>query len=118
MVPSIMHQILHNPKLAKLDLSSLASAGSGAAYLPDDLRLAFKRRATKLSLLAEGSDFPCHHRLVLITTLQVMECLNVYAHIADCLSINGTKRIHLRPLLFFFSLFRACSGDASTQYGA
>jgi len=91
MVPSIMHQILHDPKLAKLDLSSLASAGSGAAYLPDDLRLAFKRRATKISLFAEGSDLPCHHRPVLIATLQAMECLNVYGHIAHRLSIRGTK---------------------------
>lgn len=83
MVPSIIHQILHNPKLAKLDLNSLVSVGSGAAYLPDDLRLAFKRRATKVSLFAEGSDLPCHHPHVLIATLQVMECLNVYGHIAD-----------------------------------
>lgn len=86
-----MQQILHNPKLAKLDLSSLVSAGSGAAYLPDDLRLAFKRRMTKISLFAEGSDLPCHPWPVLIATLQDMECLNVYGHFVDCLSIHSTE---------------------------
>ena len=61
MVPSVMQQMLHNPKLAKLDLSSLVSVGSGAAYLPDDLRLAFIRKAAKISIFTEGSDLPSHH---------------------------------------------------------
>jgi hypothetical protein len=74
----MVQQILHNSKLAKLDLSSLASVGSGGAYLPDDLRLAFERRATKISSFIEGSNPPCYHWLVLIATLQDTGCLNVY----------------------------------------
>jgi hypothetical protein len=54
--------MLHDSKLAKLDLSSLASVGSGAAYLPDDLRRAFQRKAANVSLFVEGSDLPCRHR--------------------------------------------------------
>jgi len=39
MVPAITYHMLHNPKLAKLDLSSLAYATAGAAYLPPELRV-------------------------------------------------------------------------------
>ena len=60
MVPSMIQQILHDPILGQVDLSSLASAGSGAAYLPDDLRLAFQRRATKVPFFVEGSDIWCY----------------------------------------------------------
>ena len=73
----MMQQILHNPKLAKLDLSSLVSAGSGGAYLPNDLRLAFQRKTTKLYFFIEGPGHSCHQWLVLIATLQDTGCLNV-----------------------------------------
>jgi hypothetical protein len=56
----MMHQILHDPKLMKLDLRSLASAGAGAAYVSPDLRLAFQRRATRVPFFIEGSDTWCH----------------------------------------------------------
>jgi hypothetical protein len=86
-----MQQLLHDPKLAKLDLSSLTSVGSGAAYLPDGLRRAFQRKASKISLFAEGSDLSCRHWLVLMAILQDMGCLNVYDSFADSLSFQGTK---------------------------
>jgi len=54
MVPTMTYQILHNPELAKLDLSGLVSAISGAAHLPPELRAAFGRRATKLPYLIQG----------------------------------------------------------------
>jgi len=54
MVPSIMQQILHDPKLVKLDLSSLVYASAGAAYLPPELRLAFGHRAKKVPFFLEG----------------------------------------------------------------
>ncbi len=58
MVPSIMHQILYNPELSKLDLTSLEAAGTGAAHLPPELLGAFKRRAKNLPSFIEGSDLP------------------------------------------------------------
>jgi hypothetical protein len=118
MVPSIMQQILHDPKLAKLDLSSLASAGAGAAYVSPDLRLAFQRRATKVPFFIEGSNFWFHRWLVLITTLQGTECLKVYYHFACYPYIHGTEYAHHRPLQFSFALIRECLEVASTQYGA
>ncbi|KAI0297734.1 hypothetical protein BC826DRAFT_907561 [Russula brevipes] len=54
MVPTMTYQILHNPELAKLDLSGLVSANSGAAHLPPELRAAFGRRATKLPDVLQG----------------------------------------------------------------
>jgi len=59
MVPAITYHMLHNPKLAKLDLSSLAYATAGAAYLPPELRVAFERRAKNLSFFFEGLNLPC-----------------------------------------------------------
>jgi hypothetical protein len=91
MVPSMMQQILHNPRLVKLDLISLVSAGAGAGYVPPDLRLAFQRRATKVSFFGEGLDIPSHQRLMLIATLQDTGCLNVYDPFACYLYIQGTK---------------------------
>jgi hypothetical protein len=79
MVPSIMHQVLHNPKFAKLDLASIESMGSGAAYMPPDLRVDFERRVKKAPIFIEGSCFPYHQWPALITvTLQDTGCLNVY----------------------------------------
>jgi hypothetical protein len=54
------YQVLHNPELLKLDLSSLAYATAGAAHLPPELREAFKRKAKNLPFFYEGSDLPCH----------------------------------------------------------
>ena len=54
MVPSIMQQVLHDPKLAKLDLGSLESMSSGAAYMPPDLRVNLERRAKKAPIFIEG----------------------------------------------------------------
>ncbi|KAI0304261.1 amp dependent CoA ligase [Multifurca ochricompacta] len=54
MVPSMTYQMIHNPKLAKIDLSSLAYATAGAAHLPPELRLAFQRKAKSLPFLFEG----------------------------------------------------------------
>ena len=60
MVPSMTHQILHNPGLLKIDLSSLAFVVTGAAHLPPELRLAFERRAKNLPFFTEGPRLPCH----------------------------------------------------------
>jgi acyl-CoA synthetase (AMP-forming)/AMP-acid ligase II len=60
MVPSMTYQILHNPELLKIDLSSLAFAVTGAAHLPPELRIAFERRAKNLPFFTEGSDLPCY----------------------------------------------------------
>jgi hypothetical protein len=49
-----MHQVLHDPKLAKLDLGSIESMGSGAAYMPPDLRVDFERRVKKAPMFIEG----------------------------------------------------------------
>lgn len=60
MVPSMMHQILHDPKLSKLDFGSLAAVGTGAARLPSELLGAFKRRAKNFAFYVEGSGLSCH----------------------------------------------------------
>lgn len=60
MVPSMTYQVLHNPKLLKLDFSSLVYATAGAAHLPPEIRLAFERKAKSLPFFFEGSDLPFH----------------------------------------------------------
>lgn len=55
-----MHQILHDPELSNLDLSSLVGVATGAAGLPSELLGAFKRRAKNLPFYIEGSGLPCH----------------------------------------------------------
>ena len=65
----MMHQILHHPELSNLDLSSLASAGSGAAHLPSELLGAFKRRVKNLPFFVEGLDLPYHQWITLICIL-------------------------------------------------
>jgi acyl-CoA synthetase (AMP-forming)/AMP-acid ligase II len=90
------YQVLHNPELQKLDLSSLAYATAGAAHLPPELRVAFERRAKNLPFFFEGSDFPCHPCIALICNLigyGLSECVCL----ADCLSIHGAKQVYLRP---------------------
>lgn len=59
MVPSMMHQIVHDPELSNLDLSLLASVATGAAHLPPELLSAFNRRAKNLPFFIEGSDLRC-----------------------------------------------------------
>ena len=54
------YQVLHNPKLLKLDFSSLVYATAGAAHLPPEIRLAFERKAKSLPFFFEGSDLPFH----------------------------------------------------------
>jgi acyl-CoA synthetase (AMP-forming)/AMP-acid ligase II len=61
MVPSMTYQVLHNPKFAKLDISSLTYATAGAAHLPPVLRVAFERRANNLAFFYEGWHFLCDH---------------------------------------------------------
>lgn len=75
-----MQQVLHDPKLAKIDIGSLESMSSGAAYMPPDLRAELGRRAKKASVFIEGSGFLCHQWPALIAaTLQDTGCLNAYA---------------------------------------
>lgn len=66
MVPSMTYQVLHNPELVGLDLSSLVYATSGAAHLPPELRVAFERRTKNIPFFYEGSDPSCHQWPVLI----------------------------------------------------
>ena len=68
MVPSMTYQLLHNPELLKLDLSSLALVTAGAAHLPTELRVAFERRAKNLPFFFEGSDLSCHQWIALSFT--------------------------------------------------
>jgi hypothetical protein len=56
----MMHQILHDPELSNLDLSSLVGVATGAAGLPSELLGAFKRRAKNLPFYIEGSGLLCH----------------------------------------------------------
>ena len=107
----MMHQLLHNAKLVKLDLSSLVHAGAGGAYLPTDLLNAFKRRAMNIPSILEGSDRPCYQCLVLIATLQVMECLNVYDSFRRLL----VYMVLSRRVLDRFSSYASCSGHVWGQ---
>jgi acyl-CoA synthetase (AMP-forming)/AMP-acid ligase II len=54
MVPSMVHQLLHDPELSKVDLNSLVSAAAGAAHLPPELRTAFQRKAKNVPFMLEG----------------------------------------------------------------
>lgn len=72
------YQLLHNPELLKLDLSSLAFVAAGAAHLPPELRVAFERRAKNLPFFIEGSDLSCHQWIALSFTWQDMVFPNAY----------------------------------------
>ena len=37
-VPSIVHQLVHHPKISKAEFSSIIAINSGAAYLPPELK--------------------------------------------------------------------------------
>jgi len=54
MVPSMAHQLATSPKLAKADLNGLLSVGSGAAYLPPELRERLSARIPGLVAFNEG----------------------------------------------------------------
>lgn len=54
LVPSIIHQLVFSPKVAKADLSSVQFAGSGAAYLTPELASRFNSMFKMQSNLAEG----------------------------------------------------------------
>ena len=87
-----MQQVLNDPRLAKLDLASLDSMSSGAAYMPPDLRADLDRRAKKAPIFIEGLGFPCHQRVTLIAaTLQDTECLKACGPFFRPPFINGTK---------------------------
>ena len=86
----MMHQILHDPKLMKLDLRLLASAGAGAAYVSPDLRLAFQRRASGVRSFIEGSYLESLV-IVLIANSQVTGCLKVYSPFAYYLYTHGAE---------------------------
>ena len=108
MVPSMVHQVLHNPELAKLDLGSLISATSGAAHLPPELRTAFERKAKNVSFMQEGPylSFPL---LPLLTKFpQDMGCPKLYVPFLDALHANHEHLRHLRLSPF---RFQACLED-------
>ncbi|EIM81740.1 acetyl-CoA synthetase-like protein [Stereum hirsutum FP-91666 SS1] len=54
MVPSIVHQLVHHPKIRQTDLSSLTYLGGGAAYLSWELRQTMLKYAGKVPYWAEG----------------------------------------------------------------
>ncbi|KAG2009620.1 AMP dependent CoA ligase [Coprinopsis cinerea AmutBmut pab1-1] len=54
LIPSIVHQLVHHPDIEKVDLSSVTSLGSGAAYLPPELAEKLSRLLPKQSHFSEG----------------------------------------------------------------
>ncbi|KAJ3980433.1 hypothetical protein F5890DRAFT_1541611 [Lentinula detonsa] len=54
LIPSVVHQLMNHPRISSVDLSSLRSVGSGAAYLPPPLADKFKALMPKESLVTEG----------------------------------------------------------------
>ncbi|KAI0260236.1 acetyl-CoA synthetase-like protein [Gloeopeniophorella convolvens] len=54
LVPAMLYQMMNHPVLAKLDLSSMLFAHSGAAFLPPELRDAFHRRTPNAPHFGEG----------------------------------------------------------------
>ncbi|KAI9443382.1 acetyl-CoA synthetase-like protein [Lactarius indigo] len=54
MAPSMTYQMLHDPKLAKVNLDSLMSASAGSAHIPPELRTSFERKAKNVLHLLEG----------------------------------------------------------------
>jgi hypothetical protein len=117
MVPSMTYQLLHNPELLKLDLTSLIYVAAGGAHLPPELRVSFERRAKNLPFFAEGSDLSCHQWIALICNLAgygSSECVCF----AGSLSIHGAKQVYLRPLQPLYCLFRECMEVVLTQCAA
>ncbi|KIL66830.1 hypothetical protein M378DRAFT_177655 [Amanita muscaria Koide BX008] len=54
LIPSIVHQLVHHPKFAKTDLSSVTSISSGAAYLPPDLAKKLSSYTPKEASMVDG----------------------------------------------------------------
>ncbi|KAF8687119.1 hypothetical protein AX14_003697 [Amanita brunnescens Koide BX004] len=53
-VPSVVHQLVHHPKASKTDFSSVIAIGSGAAYLPPDLKDKLNALAPAQTTFVEG----------------------------------------------------------------
>lgn len=54
LIPSAIHQMVNNPLFTKLDLSTLVSVSSGAAYLPPELNKKFMAVVKSVSTMMEG----------------------------------------------------------------
>lgn len=54
LIPSAIHQMVNHPLFTKVDLSSLVSVSSGAAYLPPELTKKFMRVIKNASTMTEG----------------------------------------------------------------
>jgi acyl-CoA synthetase (AMP-forming)/AMP-acid ligase II len=55
MIPSIVHQLVHHPKIHEADFSSVNAMGSGAAYLPSELAEKLSNLAPKGLTFGEGN---------------------------------------------------------------
>ena len=60
LIPSIVHQLVHYPKTANADLSSLLSLTCGAAYLPQELAQNLVSLTPKQLSFAEGAPRTPH----------------------------------------------------------
>ncbi|KAJ3756236.1 hypothetical protein EV360DRAFT_95803 [Lentinula raphanica] len=56
LIPSLVHQLINHPNISSVDLSSLKTAGSGAAYLPPPLAEKF-RAIMPGAMVSEGGLF-------------------------------------------------------------
>ncbi|RXW14327.1 hypothetical protein EST38_g11522 [Candolleomyces aberdarensis] len=54
LIPSIVHQLVHHPRTAKTDWSSVMTLGSGAAYLPPELASKLSKVIPKTANFSEG----------------------------------------------------------------
>jgi len=54
-VPSLIHQIVHHPRFATADLSTVKGIGSGAAYLPQHLSNQLHARIPTVGRFTEGA---------------------------------------------------------------
>ena len=55
LIPSIVHQLVNYPGIEKVDFSSVTSLGSGAAYLPSELKAKFSSLVPREASFTEGS---------------------------------------------------------------
>jgi len=54
LIPSVVHQLVNYPGIEKVDLSSVISAGSGAAYLPPELGEKLSKLLPREARFVEG----------------------------------------------------------------
>lgn len=54
LIPSAIHQMVNHPLFTKIDLTTLVSVSSGAAYLPPELTKKFMRIVKNASTMVEG----------------------------------------------------------------